>query len=76
MKTYLVTGETGFKGLNFIHYLTNKYTDIKIMNLDKQTYVRNLDNLKVIKVIKDNSHYDFIYGDICNKELVNNIFSN
>jgi len=43
------------------------------MNLDKLTYAGNLDNLKGIK---NNSNYDFIHGDICDKELVNNIFSN
>ena len=46
MKTYLVTGGAGFIGSNFIHYMLNKYKDIKIINLDKLTYAGNLENLK------------------------------
>ena len=72
MKTYLVTGGAGFIGSNFIHYMFNKYSDIKIINLDKLTYAGNLENLKELK---NNLNYNFIHGDICDKELVNKIFS-
>jgi len=72
MKTYLVTGGAGFIGSNFIYYMFNKYPDIKIINLDKLTYAGNLENLKGLK---DDLNYTFIHGDICNKELVKNIFS-
>ncbi len=46
MKTYLVTGGAGFIGSNFIYYMFNKYSDIKIINLDKLTSAGNSDNLK------------------------------
>ena len=72
MKTYLVTGGAGFIGSNFIWYMFNKYSDIKIINLDKLTYAGNLDNLKGLE---NNSDYTFVQGDICNKNLVNDIFS-
>jgi len=72
MKTYLVTGGAGFIGSNFIYYMFNKYQDIKIINLDKLTYAGNLENLKGLK---DDLNYTFIHGDICDKELVKNIFS-
>jgi len=71
MKTYLVTGGAGFIGSNFVHYMLNKYSDIKIINLDKLTYAGNLENLKLIQ---NNPNYCFVQGDICNKELVERLF--
>lgn len=72
MKTYLVTGGAGFIGSNFVHYMLNKYSDIKILNLDKLTYAGNLENLVSVK---DNPSYEFIQGDICDKELVERLFT-
>ncbi|WP_160687130.1 dTDP-glucose 4,6-dehydratase [Clostridium sp. C2-6-12] len=71
MKTYLVTGGAGFIGSNFILYMLNKYKDIKIINLDKLTYAGNLENLKSIE---NDSRYTFIKVDICDKDLINNLF--
>ena len=73
MKTYLITGGAGFIGSNFIHYMLNKYSDIKLINLDKLTYAGNLENLKAIE---SNPNYLFIEEDICNKEALENIFNN
>ena len=67
----LVTGGAGFIGSNFIHYMLEKYSGHKIINLDKLTYAGNLENLKQIE---DNSNYEFIKGDITNRELVEYIF--
>ncbi|HEY8803662.1 MAG TPA: dTDP-glucose 4,6-dehydratase [Clostridium sp.] len=72
MKTYLVTGGAGFIGSNFVHYMLEKYSDVKIVNLDKLTYAGNLENLKEIE---GNSNYTFIQGDICDKKLVENLFN-
>ena len=71
MKTYLVTGGAGFIGANFVHYMLNKYSDIKIINFDKLTYAGNLENLKDIE---NNSNYTFVQGDICEKELIEKLF--
>ncbi|MBL4935485.1 dTDP-glucose 4,6-dehydratase [Clostridium sp. YIM B02515] len=71
MKTYLVTGGAGFIGSYFIKYMLVKYEEIKIINFDKLTYAGNLDNLE--EVNKD-ERYLFIQGDICDKELVNELF--
>lgn len=68
----LVTGGAGFIGSNFIKYMLSKYKDYKIINLDKLTYAGNLENLKDVE---DNPNYTFIKGDICDKELVEEIFS-
>jgi dTDP-glucose 4,6-dehydratase len=69
--TLLVTGGAGFIGSNFIHYMLKHYPRCKIINLDKLTYAGNLDNLKDLE--KD-PRYEFIQGDIRDRELVRNIF--
>ncbi|MCR4435369.1 MAG: dTDP-glucose 4,6-dehydratase [Clostridiales bacterium] len=72
MKTLLVTGGAGFIGSNFILYMLNRYNDYKIVNLDKLTYAGNLENLKSVE---DHPHYSFFQGDICDRELVEGLFS-
>lgn len=66
----LITGGAGFIGSNFIHYWIKKYPSDKIVNLDLLTYAGNLENLKDIE---SNPNYQFIKGNICNFELVNNL---
>ncbi len=69
----LVTGGAGFIGSNFILYWFKKYPKDKIINLDKLTYAGNLENLKSVE---NNPNYQFIKGDICDKELVFEITKN
>ena len=68
--TLLVTGGAGFIGSNFIQYMFEHYPKCRIINLDKLTYAGNLDNLIDVK---DNSRYEFVHGDIRDKELIRNI---
>jgi len=70
-KTYVVTGGAGFIGSNYIHYLFEKYEQIRVINLDKLTYAGNPENLSDLK---DNPDYVFIKGDICDAEIVRQIF--
>lgn len=73
MKTYLVTGAAGFIGTNFVKYMLEKYgRSIRIIVLDKLTYAGNIENIQ--KEI-DSKKIDFVKGDICNRELVEDIFS-
>ena len=72
MKTYLVTGAAGFIGANFLKYILNKHKDIFVVILDKLTYAGNLKNIE--EELKD-KRVEFVKGDICNNELVENIFS-
>ncbi|MDY3060782.1 MAG: dTDP-glucose 4,6-dehydratase [Fusobacterium sp.] len=72
MKKYLVTGAAGFIGANFLKYILNKHKDIFVVVLDKLTYAGNLKNIE--NELKD-KRVEFVKGDICNNELVENIFS-
>ncbi len=66
----LVTGGAGFIGSNFIHYWLEKYPQDYLVNLDVLTYAGNLDNLQDLA---NNSHYQFIKGDITDSKLVNEV---
>lgn len=70
-QTILISGGSGFIGSNFILFYLEKYTDIKIVNLDKLTYAGELSNLEKVKNYKN---YFFVKGDICNAELVDQLF--
>jgi dTDP-glucose 4,6-dehydratase len=71
-KVMLVTGGAGFIGSNFIHYMLKNYPDCRIINLDKLTYAGNLDNLKDVE---KNPRYEFVRGDIRDRELVRKIMA-
>lgn len=63
----LVTGGAGFIGNCFIRHMLEAHPDYKIVNLDALTYAGNLENLYDVK---DNPNYEFVHGDICDKQLV------
>ncbi|MDY3266740.1 MAG: dTDP-glucose 4,6-dehydratase [Phocaeicola sp.] len=71
MRTYLVTGAAGFIGANYIKYILAKHDDIKVVILDALTYAGNLST--IAKDI-DNDRCFFIKGNICNRELVEQLF--
>ncbi len=70
-KTILVTGGAGFIGSNFVPYFTEKYPEYKVINLDKLTYAGNLDNVKECEAMPN---YEFVQGDICDAEFIENLF--
>ena len=73
MKTYLVTGCAGFIGSNFVHYMLEKYEDIRLINLDKLDPAGNLENL--LQDIEDDARHIFVQGDICDKALVTDLIA-
>jgi dTDP-glucose 4,6-dehydratase len=68
----LITGGAGFIGSNFVRYMLNNYPAYLIINLDALTYAGNLENLKGIE---KQENYQFIKGDITDRDLVYSIFS-
>ncbi len=71
-KAILITGGAGFIGSNFVPYFCEKYPMYHILNLDKLTYAGDLGNVKECEGMKN---YQFIQGDICDRELVEKLFS-
>lgn len=63
MTTYLITGGAGFIGSNFVKLLSEKYPKAKLVVFDALTYAGNKENLIGVD-------YEFIHGDIADKEVV------
>ena len=70
--TILITGGAGFIGSNFVTYFLGKHPKINIVNLDKLTYAGELSNLDEVQGSKN---YTFVQGDICDRILVEKLFS-
>lgn len=72
MKNILVTGTAGFIGSNFIYHFIENYPEYHLISLDKLTYAGSLENLKEVE---KHERHTFIKGDICDRKLIENIFS-
>ena len=72
MKNILVTGTAGFIGSNFIYHFIENYPDYHLISLDKLTYAGSLENLKDVE---NHERHTFIKGGICDRKLIENIFS-
>lgn len=71
MKTILITGGAGFIGSHVVRLFVKKYTDCRIVNLDKLTYAGNLANLTDIEKL---SNYIFEKGDITDGPWIQQLF--
>ncbi len=65
----LVTGCAGFIGSNFVHAWLESAKS-SVVNLDKLTYAGNLENLEKFK---NDPRYDFVQGDIGDRELLSRL---
>jgi len=72
LKTILVTGGLGFIGSNFIRMLLSQNHCDLVINLDKQTYAGNPENLQELE---DHDGYKFFKADICDQEAVTQALS-
>jgi dTDP-glucose 4,6-dehydratase len=68
----LITGGAGFIGSHMIRHMVKKYPNYFIINFDKLTYAGNLNNLVDVAGLEN---YQFIKGDIVNKEEVHAVFN-
>jgi dTDP-glucose 4,6-dehydratase len=68
---FLVTGGAGFIGSAVIRFLINE-TDHEVLNFDKLTYAGNLKN---VEDVSSSSRYQFVQGDICDRELLTKVFN-
>lgn len=64
MISMLVTGGCGFIGSNFIHYILERESQVRVINFDALTYAGNLANLADVA---DHPRYRFIHGDITDR---------
>ena len=67
----LITGGAGFIGANFIPYFLEKNKEYQVVNLDLLTYAGDISNLSEIE---NNTRYTFVEGDICDRNLVEELF--
>jgi dTDP-glucose 4,6-dehydratase len=67
MPRLFVTGGCGFIGSNFIRHLLATDPAMQIVNFDALTYAGNLANLKDVEV---HTNYQFIKGDITDRDAV------
>lgn len=71
-KNILITGGAGFIGSHVVRLFVQKYPEYQIVNLDDLTYAGNLANLNDIK---NAPNYRFVKADICNFELIQQVFA-
>ena len=69
-KTIVITGGAGFIGSHVVRRFVNRYSDYRIINIDKLTYAGNLENLKDIE---DRPNYSFVKADICDFETISEL---
>lgn len=67
----LVTGGAGFIGSAVVRHIINNTHD-SVINVDKLTYAGNLESLKDVE---NNDRYSFVKADICDRQAMDNIFS-
>ena len=72
MKHFLVHGAAGFIGAIYLKYILAKHDDIRVVVLDALT---NAGNLGTIASDIDNERCFFVKGDICDRDLADQLFS-
>lgn len=71
LEKIIVTGGAGFIGSNFVHWVLNHKPNVEVTVLDALTYAGNLANLDGC----DTARMRFVRGDICDVDLVEELFA-
>ena len=76
MNTFLITGSNGFIGFHLIKKLAKIYKDSIIVGVYNMNDYYDI-NLKYdrLSILENISNYTFIYGDITDKNFINNVFN-
>ncbi|MCI5702582.1 MAG: NAD-dependent epimerase/dehydratase family protein [Erysipelotrichaceae bacterium] len=77
MKTYLITGSSGFIGSNLTKRILSDHPDIQVIGLDNMNdyYDVSLKEYR-LKELEQFPNFKFIKGNIADKYLVNKVFAN
>lgn len=65
----IVTGGCGFIGSNFVHYVVDRYPQVRVTVLDKLTYAGNRKNLAGLPA----DRVKLVVGDICDDQLLDEL---
>ena len=68
----LVTGGLGFIGSNFILKILNENDEVEIINVDAELFGSNQKNLETVN---ENKRYEFVKGNITNRNLMEKLIS-
>ena len=76
MKTYLITGSSGFIGSNLTKRILSEHPDIQVIGLDNMNdyYDVSLKEYR-LKELEQFPNFKFIKGNIADKDLVNRVFA-
>jgi len=68
----LVTGGAGFIGSNFVNYLFNTTSRLRIVNFDALYYAGKIEN--VDRKVRDSKRYTFVHGNLQSLDLLRYVF--
>ncbi|HUT26251.1 MAG TPA: dTDP-glucose 4,6-dehydratase [Sumerlaeia bacterium] len=69
----LVTGGAGFIGCNFVRYLLEHDSDVRVVNYDALTYAGSLSNLHGVRE-RFGERHRFVKADICDQSAAEKVF--
>ncbi len=64
----LVTGGCGFIGSHYVRYMLEKYSDVRIFNLDALTYAAHPDTVQYLETLAPD-RYKFLHADIATADV-------